>query len=264
MAQTAEDAQKPDYDEHAITFLELLWGKGHLSPGGTDEVDRIVADIDFAGLRVLDIGCGSGGNALHLARTRSLKTIVGFDVEGPVVEVATCRAREEGFGDRASFVRADPGPLPFDDGVFDLVFSKDSLLHVPDKDALAAEIYRVLAPCGQVAVGDWMIGHDGPMSPEMAAYVAAEDLGFAMGSPDRYRTAMEGAGFTDVRVISRNPWYLERARAELKELKHTRYAEFCAACGKDYIDYQINTWTLMISVLETGEHCPSHLFARKP
>ena len=264
MAQTAEDAAHPDYDAHAIRFLELLWGKGHLSPGGTEEVDRIVAGIDMDGKRVLDIGCGSGGNLLHLARTTSLAHGTGFDVEAPVIEVARERAQEEGLADRVEFVRGDPGPLPFPDGSFDVVFSKDSFLHVPDKEALAAELFRVLAPGGKVAAGDWMIGHDGEMSPEMREYVESEDLGFAMGSPDRYESAMKGAGFRDVRVVSRNPWYLEKARAELRDIEGPRNAEFVAACGKEYIDHQIQTWTLMIRVLETGEHCPSHLFATKP
>jgi SAM-dependent methyltransferase len=264
MAQTKEDTANPDYDDHAILFLELMWGKGHLSPGGTEEIDRIVADVDFGGKRVLDIGCGSGGNTLHLARTTPLRHITGFDVEAPVVRVATARTLEEGLSERAEFVRDDPGPLPFADGSFDVVFSKDSLLHIPDKDALAAEMFRVLASGGEVAVGDWMIGHDGPMSADMKAYVAAEDLGFAMGSPARYTRALEGAGFTDVRTVSRNAWYHARAARELADMSGPRYDELCGACGKDYIDYQINTWTLMLKVLATGEHCPTHLFARKP
>ena len=48
----------PEYDDRAIRFLEALWGEGFLSPGGPDEVRRIVEDIDFSGKRVLDIGCG--------------------------------------------------------------------------------------------------------------------------------------------------------------------------------------------------------------
>jgi SAM-dependent methyltransferase len=264
MAQTREDALTPDYDDHAITFLEMMWGKGHLSPGGTDEIDRIVAGVEFAGRRVLDIGCGSGGNTLHLARTTPLAQITGFDVEAPVIAVATARAAEEGLAGRVAFLRDDPGPLPFADGSFDVVFSKDSLLHIPDKGALAAEMFRILAPGGEVAVGDWMIGHDGPLSPDMEAYVAAENLGFAMGSPATYRRALTGAGFVEVRTVSRNAWYLDRATRELADMTGPRYDELCAACGKDYIDYQINTWTLMLKVLATGEHCPSHLFARKP
>ena len=98
MAQTSEDAANPDYDDHAILFLEMMWGKGHLSPGGTDEIDRIVANVDFEGKRVLDIGCGSGGNTLHLARTTPLAQITGFDVD------ASC-----GVGDAASCVPGGSG-----------------------------------------------------------------------------------------------------------------------------------------------------------
>ena len=43
---------------------------------------------------------------------------------------------KRGLSDRADFVQAPPGPLPFADGAFDMVFSKDALLHVPDKDAI--------------------------------------------------------------------------------------------------------------------------------
>ena len=55
-----------EYDDTAIRFLEALWGDGYLSPGGPDEVDRVVAGLSLAGKRVLDVGCGSGGIALHL------------------------------------------------------------------------------------------------------------------------------------------------------------------------------------------------------
>jgi SAM-dependent methyltransferase len=263
MAQTAADATNPDYDAQAIRFLELMWGKGYLSPGGDDETDRVVAGVNFTGKRVLDIGCGLGGSTFHLARTTPLAHITGYDVEAPVIEVATARAHEAGLADRVHFVRADPGPLPFADGAFDIVFSKEALLHIPGKPALCAEMFRVLAPGGEVAAGDWMVCHDGEMSEDMKAYVAHEDLGFAMGSPAEYESAMKAAGFTDVRTVPRNTWYRDRAARELAEMTGPRHAELVAACGQAYVGYQIATWTLMLKVLESGEHCPTHLFGRK-
>ena len=90
--------------------------------------------------------------------------VTGFDVEGPVIAAARNRATQRGLSDRADFVHGAPGPLPFADASFDVVFSKDALLHVPDKDALFREIFRVLKPGGVFAASNWMISHDGEPS----------------------------------------------------------------------------------------------------
>ena len=254
----------PEYDDTAIRFLEALWGEGYLSPGGPDEVDRVVSGLSLEGKRLLDIGCGSGGITLHLAEAHGVAEATGFDVELPVIEAARRRAAARGLSDRVRFVQAPPGPLPFADASFDVVFSKDALLHVPDKDALFAEIFRVLAPGGVFAASNWMIGHDGEPSDDMKAYVAAEGLSFSMASPARYRAAMQRAGFRDVATVDRNPWYREVARGELARLKGPLYDTVAAAVGAAYVDKNIKTWEAMQKVLDSGEHRPTHLRGWKP
>ncbi|MEP9372925.1 methyltransferase domain-containing protein [Mesorhizobium sp. KR1-2] len=255
---------EPEYDDTAIRFLEALWGEGYLSPGGPEEVDRVVASLSLAGTKILDIGCGAGGVALHLVEKHGAAHVTGFDVEAPVLEVARGRAEKRGLADRVDFVQAPPGPLPFADASFDVVFSKDALLHVPDKQALFAEIFRVLKPGGVFAASNWMIGHDGEPSPEMRAYVAAEGLSFAMRSPTHYRKAMEAAGFQNISVTDRNPWYREVARGELERLRGPLYAPVVAVVGAAYVDKNIRTWEAMQKVLDTGEHRPTHLRGWKP
>jgi SAM-dependent methyltransferase len=253
-----------EYDDTAMRFLEALWGDGYLSPGGPDVVDRIVEGVSLKGKKVLDIGCGSGGIALHLVERHDAGHVTGFDVEKPVIEAAKNRAARRGLSGRASFIQAPPGRLPFRDGEFDVVFSKDALLHVPDKDAVFADIFRVLKPDGVFAASNWMIGHDGEPSADMKAYVAAEGLSFSMASPARYRLAMERAGFSDITVTDRNPWYREVARGELAKLKGPLHAKASAAVGSDYVDKNIQTWEAMQKVLDSGEHRPTHLRGRKP
>ncbi|SIT53419.1 Methyltransferase type 11 [Mesorhizobium prunaredense] len=255
---------EPEYDDTAIRFLEALWGDGYLSPGGPDEVDRVVEGLALNGKTILDVGCGSGGITLHLLERHGAAHVVGFDVERPVIEAARKRATARGLSGRANFVQAPPGPLPFTDASFDVVFSKDALLHVPDKDALFAEIVRVLKPGGVFAASNWMISHDGEPSPEMKAYVAAESLSFAMASPIRYAAAMRRAGLADVTVHDRNPWYREVAREELNRLKGPLYPAVAAAVGTAYVDKNIRTWEAMQKVLDSGEHRPTHLRGRKP
>src|SRR5262245_34927457 len=171
---SAAAADPAEYDDTAIRFLEALWGEGYLSPGGPDEVDRVVVGLDLTGKRVLDIGCGSGGIALHLIEALGAGHITGFDVEGPVIAAARKRAEQRGLSARAEFVHGSPGPLPCSSASFDVIFSKDALLHVPDKDALFREIFRVLKAGGVFAASNWMIGHDGEPSPDMKVYIAAE------------------------------------------------------------------------------------------
>jgi 2-polyprenyl-3-methyl-5-hydroxy-6-metoxy-1,4-benzoquinol methylase len=72
---------EPEYDDVHMRFLELLWGDGYLSPGGPAEVDRVLEHVPVAGKDMLDIGCGSGGITLHIARRSSPRSITGFDVE---------------------------------------------------------------------------------------------------------------------------------------------------------------------------------------
>ncbi|MCB2114716.1 MAG: methyltransferase domain-containing protein [Rhodobacteraceae bacterium] len=245
-------------------MLETLWGEGFLSPGGPDEVGRTVAGVDFAGRNVLDIGCGAGGIDVALVRAHGAGYVTGLDVEDTVLT----RAREvivaAGLVDRIGCVKVAPGPLPFPPATFDIVFSKDSIVHIPDKHALMREVGRVLRPGGWFVASDWLIGHDGSPSAEMAAYIAAEGLDFGMASPARYRTAMEANGFTDIAITSRNAWYRETARAELARLKGPEGAEAAGAVGQDFVDANIAIWERMIPVLDTGEHCPTHLRARKP
>jgi phosphoethanolamine N-methyltransferase len=252
------------YDETAITFLEALWGDGYLSPGGPAEVARTLDGIDLGGRRVLDIGCGSGGITVDLVRRHGAGQVVGIDVEEPVCAHARRRVAGAGLDDRIEIHRVEPGPLPFGPGTFDIVFSKDSIVHIADKESLATDVFRVLRPGGWFVASDWLISHDGEPSPEMAAYIAAEALDFGMASPDRYRRALAAAGFVDVDLRNRNHWYREVARAELERLTGADRARFVDVIGETELDHQIATWSAMVPVLASGEHCPHHLRARRP
>lgn len=220
--------------------------------------------FSVAGKDMLDIGCGSGGITLHIAKRFSPRSIIGFDVEKPVIREATRRAEEAGLSERVRFVQAPPGRLPFDDGSFDIVFSKDAMVHIKDKDAIFAEIFRVLRPGGIFAASDWLVGHDGELSQDMKDYIEAEGLSFGMASPSRYRQAMEHAGFEDVRTESRNAWYRDEARRELNRLQTDLYEQAVRIAGQAFVEKNLRTWTAMQKVLDSGEHCPTHLSATKP
>jgi ubiquinone/menaquinone biosynthesis C-methylase UbiE len=252
------------YNGSLISMLEVVWGEGWLSPGGPGEVAHILEGLDLRGKSILDIGCGVGGIDFLLVEDYGAGFVLGIDVEDTVLTTARQRAEAKGLAHRTGFAKVWPGPLPFPPATFEVVFSKDAIVHVPGKEALMADIWRVLKPGGFFAASDWLIGHDGEPSAEMKEYVAAEGLAFGMASPARYRAAMEQAGFAGIAVTSRNGWYRETARQELAAMKGPLYGKAVGELGKDFVDHNIDIWSKMLIVLDKGEHCPTHLRARKP
>jgi hypothetical protein len=103
----------------------------------------------------------------------------------------------------------------------------------------------------------------GTISPQMAAYIASEGLDFGMATPSRYLEAMKAAGFNSCETISRNGWYREQARAELMRLKGHVGREAAKIVGDAFVAKNIGIWERMIPVLDSGEHCPTHLRALK-
>lgn len=251
------------YPPRLIAMLEAVWGEGFLSPGGPAEVARVLDGHDLTGKSVLDIGSGAGGIDVALATTHAAGYVTGIDVEDSVIARARALVAEKGLSDRIGIVKVAPGLLPFPPATFDVVFSKDSIIHIPDKHALMAEVARVLKPGGWFLASDWLIGTE-TVSPQMAAYIAAEGLDFGMATPARYVAAMAAQGFRNIRITSRNAWYREEARREIARMRGDIGAKAAAIVGQDFVDHNIAIWERMIPVLDSGEHCPTHLEGQKP
>jgi phosphoethanolamine N-methyltransferase len=143
----------------------MAWGEDFLSPGGTDEVDRVLDNNDFSGAIIRDIGCGIGGAAVHLAKTRQPKHITGIAIERNLVYRAQALADKNNVSPACQLQRVDPGPLPFDPESFDVVFGKDAIIHIPDKVGLAKTVFEVLRPNGRFMASDWLCGYDGDPYP---------------------------------------------------------------------------------------------------
>jgi phosphoethanolamine N-methyltransferase len=137
------------YPPRMIVMLEAVWGEGFLSPGGAEEVARVIGSHRLTGLSVLDIGCCAGGVDVALATTHGAAYVCGIDVEDPVLTHARALVARHGLSDRIGLVKVAPGPLSFPPATFDVVFSKEALVHIPNKHDLMREVFRVLKPGGR-------------------------------------------------------------------------------------------------------------------
>ena len=252
------------YDENLMALLEAIWGEGFMSPGGTAEVDRYLAGIVLADRKVLDIGCGIGGVDLHLARSHGVARVTGIDIEQELIDRCRQLAEKYAVAGQTEFLRVDPGPLPFADAVFDVVTSKDSIIHVEDKHALAVDVFRVLEPGGWFAASDWLAGYEGETPPEMQAYIEVEGLDFRLASAASYADALEAAGFVDIEIDDRNEWYRQEARQERDSLKGALFEGLASRVGDEFLEREIEVWDKMIVAVDLGQLRPTHLRGRKP
>lgn len=150
------------YQKPFTDALQFMWGEGFLSPGGSEEVDRMLAGLDIRGAEVLDVGSGLGGVDVLLATVHGAGRVVGIDVEEPLVTAARALVAGKPAAERIEFLLVNEGPLPFATASFDVVFSKDAMVHIPDKKALYQEVLRVLRP---VAGSSLPTGFGRPMLP---------------------------------------------------------------------------------------------------
>lgn len=88
---------------------------------------------------VLELGCGSGGYALHLAEDVGCR-LVGLDFNASGIHNANQLAGVRGLATLAQFEQCDASKkLPFDDKTFDAVFSNDVLCHLRDDPRYSAK-----------------------------------------------------------------------------------------------------------------------------
>jgi arsenite methyltransferase len=143
-----ELANVPDAAVESFAGVANPWQMGRLAPGE----------------RVLDLGCGAGTDSLVAAQmVGEHGSVTGIDMTREMLAKARAAAAELG-ATNAEFVEAEAERLPFADGAFDVVISNGVIDLIPDKDAVFAELHRVLAPGGRVQIADVTIQN--PVSDE--------------------------------------------------------------------------------------------------
>ncbi|UCE87460.1 MAG: methyltransferase domain-containing protein [Deltaproteobacteria bacterium] len=104
------------------------------------------------GERLLDAGCGEGRHCFGALEGGA--RVVGLDLDADALRAAAgaLRAHGDRVGRLAAMIRGDTFHLPFRDGTFQKVICSEVMEHVHDYRAAAAELARVTAPGGMVAV----------------------------------------------------------------------------------------------------------------
>lgn len=179
---------------------------------------------------VLDIGCGSGGYAIYLAKRLGCR-VDGLDVNPHAIASATQIGAASALDDLVRFEQCDLSkPFRFADATFNAAFANDVLCHVPDRPHLLKELFRVLRPGARLLFSDALIV-GGVVSHLELATRSSVGLYF-FSPPGENERLLASAGFTLLSVSDTS----EQAAAIAKRWHNARERQQEQLIGLEGLD----------------------------
>lgn len=188
----AEAYRQVSLETYGEDFGQTSW----VTNGESAEIPRLLALSGDS--VVLEIGCGSGGYALHLAEKLGCQ-ITGLDINESGIRNANQLAQTRDLARKARFEQREVSKkLLFDGDTFDAVFSNDVLCHIPTRSSLLAEIFRVLKPGARMLFSDALV-IGGMISDEEIATRSSIGI-YVYSPPGENERLMEKTGFRQIVV----------------------------------------------------------------
>jgi len=200
------------------------------------------------GMRVLDIGSGSGETVLAIAeKVGSTGKAVGIDFSPEGIKLAKENAKKRGLESIAEFRQAHAIELPFPDNSFDAVISECVVCLIQDKQKALNEKVRVLKPGGRVIMHDVVTWAPMPKAMREDKGLYCDCVGGAV-SLNEYVEMMKKAKLTNIKTvdftkIAKRMMNLDAVAQELEQGKAKSAREVVDFVRKGGIGYALLTGT---------------------
>ncbi|MGW6578327.1 class I SAM-dependent methyltransferase [Streptomyces globisporus] len=216
------DALSEAFDRGSAAYDRLVAA----SPGYHAHLRRSARRLGLAdggaGLRVLDLGCGTGASTEALIAAAPLARVTGVDAAAGMLERAAAKPRLS----HVEFVHAPAEALAdhLAPGSFDAVFAGYLFRNVQDADAVLRLVRRLLVPSGRLAVHEYTLGGSpvdravwntvcstiirpaGRLTGDARLYRHLQESVNTFDTAAEFAGRLRRTGFQDVRVLPLPGW----------------------------------------------------------
>ncbi|KAL3574992.1 hypothetical protein D5086_023093, partial [Populus alba] len=245
------------YKSNGILRYERVFGQGFVSTGGMETTKEFVEKLDLKpGQKVLDVGCGIGGGDFYMAENFEAE-VVGIDLSINMISFALERAI--GLKCSVEFEVADCTTKTYPDNTFDVIYSRDTILHIQDKPALFRSFFKWLKPGGKVLISDYCKCAGTP-SPEFAEYI--KQRGYDLHDVKAYGQMLRDAGFDEVIAEDRTDQFNQVLLRELNAIEKEKDEFILDFSEEDYNDI-VGGWKAKLIRSSSGEQRWGLFIAKK-
>lgn len=251
---------KKQYSLSGVRRYEWIFGKTFLSTGGYATTKKFISMLNLQpGQKVLDVGCGVGGHSFFMAENHNVD-VLGVDLSVNMMTVATQHLSERPhLLNKVKFVICDITRAVYDNCSFDAIYSRDTLLHIENKDQLFANFERWLKPGGKILFTDYT-RNEKQNSPEFEKYI--EDRNYHLLTKDQYSELLKRSGFVNITVQDTTEDFLNALHVELAKLRNEK-EQFLQEFSEEDFKYLEEGWTSKIKRVAEGNQTWTACYAEK-
>ncbi|KAI3388955.1 hypothetical protein SNEBB_002866 [Seison nebaliae] len=244
------------YETTSIIRYESVYGDGYISTGGEETTQQFITkyldpfrkSFEERPL-LLDVGCGVGGGDFLISKTLNID-IIGIDLSTNMIELAQDKLQKQSKENcSVRFEISDVMHRKFNNDCFDIIYSRDTFLHIADKKKMF-EMFKNWMKSKSILVFSDYSCSDQEWSDEFKQYI--DGRGYSLCSTNGYKRLLEEVGFVNVKVIDRTNDFLYYLKLERTRLMNNK-EKFIDDWSEIEFTKIINNWDRKIDFVNRGD-----------
>lgn len=231
------------YSRRGVRRYEWIYGETYLSTGGIETTKEFVQLLKLKpGNKVLDVGSGLGGHDFYMAKNFGV-TIHGVDLSVNMMSLALEHlAKRPELESKIHFEICDITQAKFEPETFDAIYSRDTLLHIENKEELFHKFLKWLKPGGRILFSDYSCGNK-EHTKEFKEYI--KQRGYHLLTINEYEKLLNDVGFINVICKDGTEQFLQALKKELQKL-HSEKEKFLTEFSEEDFEYLNVGWNAKI------------------